>query len=336
MLPSSQRTAVLDELDHKILSCMRTNPRITNKALAEALAVAEATIASRIRSMENDSLMRVVAQSDYRALGYSVFATVDIEVLGCPVESVMEQLSNINEIVNVSVLIGSPAVIITVLATDVEALESMLLDRIGMIHGIRKIRCALISSVLKYESDRSALTGTAAEQDARTNPLPTQIGTHSLPEISSSWFDSTDTQIIQLLKSAGRTSNREVARLLGVSEGMVRQRLKKMEVARTMRLGLVADINAFGATAAAYIFVKIVPYKVREIATMLTTLPQCSFVGLSLCSSFDVVAILIADSRLALAEVIDNQLGMVDGVLSITARELVGTTKHSYDIIAII
>ena len=41
-------------------------------------------------------------------------------------------------------------------------------------------------------------------------------------------IDSTDTAIIKAFQQDGRQSNREVARKLDVSEGMIRQRLKKM------------------------------------------------------------------------------------------------------------
>ncbi|MXW52179.1 MAG: AsnC family transcriptional regulator, partial [Gammaproteobacteria bacterium] len=49
----SQRVVnmTLDDTDSNIVGVLRTNPRITNKDIAERLDIAESTVAQRIRGM---------------------------------------------------------------------------------------------------------------------------------------------------------------------------------------------------------------------------------------------------------------------------------------------
>ena len=62
-------------------------------------------------------------------------------------------------------------------------------------------------------------------------------------------FDPLDAAILDLLRQNGRMSNREIGRALDISEGTVRQRLKKLEDRKAMRLGVVIDIEAAGMAA---------------------------------------------------------------------------------------
>jgi DNA-binding Lrp family transcriptional regulator len=147
-------------------------------------------------------------------------------------------------------------------------------------------------------------------------------------------LDSTDIAILDVLKDNARISNREVARALQLSEGLVRQRLKKMEDGRAMRLGLVANIASLGLGAGALVRLRTTPAQARHIATRIAQLDCCAFSGVTL-GRFDVLAYLTASARQDLASVIERDIATLDGVVDIDVCEPVGSAKQRFDLIAI-
>jgi len=150
--PGPVRKDPLDALDRGILERLKLDPRCTNKSLAEALSVSEVTIAARIRAMENDRVMRVMAQRDMRAAGFSLFALVDVEVSGRAVDAVASDLARIENIGSVSLLMGEPAIVIEVHAATLDDLENTLLDEVGKVRGVSGTIANLVVDVIKYDS----------------------------------------------------------------------------------------------------------------------------------------------------------------------------------------
>lgn len=147
-------------------------------------------------------------------------------------------------------------------------------------------------------------------------------------------LDEVDAAILALLRQNGRMSNREVGRALDVSEGTVRQRLRKLIDARVMRLGLVTDIHTTGVAVGVTVRIKADPARTRAIAQALAQLESISFVALTL-GRFDILAVLAAHSRTEAAETIDNRIANIDGVLAIDVQEPVSYPKHRYDMVYI-
>lgn len=147
-------------------------------------------------------------------------------------------------------------------------------------------------------------------------------------------IDDTDTAILALLRDNGRMSNREVGRALDISEGTVRQRLRKLVDGQAMRLGVVTDIHTAGLAVGVTVRIKALPTRTRAIAEALAGLESSTFVGMTL-GRFDVVAVLVARSRIEAAEIIDNQIANMDGVQEIDVQEPVSYPKHRYDLVYI-
>lgn len=146
--------------------------------------------------------------------------------------------------------------------------------------------------------------------------------------------DELDEQLIALLQSDGRMSNREVGRHLGVSDGTIRQRLKRLKEEKIIRLGVVCNPLAVGFEAAAYVRIAAEPSSVRRVADALAAMNEVLFVALTL-GSYDVMAFAVTRTRLDLNRLIENKIATLTGVRSIDAREAMGYTKHRYDLVRI-
>jgi Lrp/AsnC family transcriptional regulator for asnA, asnC and gidA len=147
-------------------------------------------------------------------------------------------------------------------------------------------------------------------------------------------LDSIDIAILDALNDNARISNREVARSLGLSEALVRQRLKKMDEGKAMRLGLVANIASLGYDRGVILRLRTTPGCARAVARQIAALECCAFAGVTL-GRFDVLAYLIAPSRLDLSVVIEHQITSMEGVVGIDVCEPIGSAKQRLDLISI-
>lgn len=147
-------------------------------------------------------------------------------------------------------------------------------------------------------------------------------------------LDDTDTAIIDLLHENGRMSNREVGRALQISEGTVRQRLKKLIEGKAMRLGMVTDFEASGLGTGVILRIKALPGQARAIAERIAGLDTCTFVTLCV-GRFDLIAVLVSKSRTEAAEMIDNEVKSIPGVQAVEIQEPVSYARHRYDLVYI-
>lgn len=146
--------------------------------------------------------------------------------------------------------------------------------------------------------------------------------------------DALDEQIIDILSVNGRLSNREVARTLKVSEGTVRNRLKRLEQSGVVRLGAVVEPKALGLKCSAFVRLETTPAAARSVANAAAALDEVPFVAL-MTGRFDVVAMVLTDTREALAAVIHNHFNQWKGVIAVETLEIVRVAQHRLDVIRV-
>ncbi len=147
----------LDDLDRAILLQLREDPQRPNKSIADSLAVTEATVAARIRAMENDGVMKVMAQQSFHAAGYEVLANVDLCISGRPVHAVAEELAGIAEVAVVTINIGDPALSLLVMASSLASLQTRVMEEIANVAGVRSTETMIYADIIKYRSDFAIL-----------------------------------------------------------------------------------------------------------------------------------------------------------------------------------
>lgn len=146
----SESLIKLDAIDQKIISILRKDGRATNQELARRLGMAAATVSARIRRLENTKAMKVVAVTDFAAIGYKVLLAVGVQVQGRAAEQVAQDLAKLPEVFSVHVVTGARDIETLVALHDFEELHSLLLRDIAKIKGIRSIECGIAAEVVKY------------------------------------------------------------------------------------------------------------------------------------------------------------------------------------------
>jgi Lrp/AsnC family leucine-responsive transcriptional regulator len=147
----------LDDVDRHIIAALQADGRATNQKIARSLKISPATVGARIRRLENVNAMRVVAVTDFAALGYHVLLAVGIEVQGRAAEEVAQELAALEEVFAVHLVTGARDIEILVALHDLDELKVFLLEDVAKIRGIRALSAGIAADVIKYDFDRAQI-----------------------------------------------------------------------------------------------------------------------------------------------------------------------------------
>lgn len=141
----------LDTLDTNIIEILRTDGRATNQDIATNLSVTAATVSARLQKMEDSRVMRVVAVTDFAALGYNVIIALGVKVLGRPVRDVGRDLAAFPEVLSVNIMNGENDLELLVALHDFSEIQDFLYDHIAAISGVARIESGIAADIVKYE-----------------------------------------------------------------------------------------------------------------------------------------------------------------------------------------
>lgn len=143
-------------------------------------------------------------------------------------------------------------------------------------------------------------------------------------------LDDIDRAIVDWLSRDARISNRQVATELGVTEGTVRARIKRMEEEKLIRITAVTNIDRFSDAALAYIWIEVErSNQTHEVAKALAAIPELGFVGVMLGRS-DILAITMVRNTEHLAEFMHKHISCINGVRRTESTLGVNFVKHDY------
>lgn len=304
---------LIDHVDRELLSHLRLDGRKSSKALASELGVAETTVRARLRRLAEGSIMTVTAVTDMEAFGHEFLTVTKVRTAGRPPADVGIDLAREPETIGIFVTTGRYDLMVSMLARDKAHLATLLGVTVPSIDGVDVVRSELALSVLKYESTYASI-GTAE--------FPTE------PWAISSQVDDMDLAIVEHLRDDARASNRSIAARLGVSEGTVRYRIRRMESDKVIRIQTVCDVAAFGFMSFAYLGIQVTGPRLNDTATKLQNHPAVP-VLLRTIGEFELMCVIQASDRLALVD-LAAQIGAYAGVRRIEAFESLRSVKHSY------
>jgi len=92
-------------------------------------------------------------------------------------------------------------------------------------------------------------------------------------------LDDVDQGILRLLQTDGRMPLRQIARDLGVSEGTVRFRLRRMEESGALSIVAVADPFRMGYSVLAFCLLRTVPEHHTNVVDTLSEWPETTYVS---------------------------------------------------------
>jgi len=126
-------------------------------------------------------------------------------------------------------------------------------------------------------------------------------------------MDELDRKIINILERNGRASNARIARNVGVSEGTVRRRMKRLISEQIINVIALPDPRKMGYNSEALIGVQVDPDKIDEVATKLAKLEHTRWVTITT-GTYDVFAWATLSNAEALGRFLRDEIGGIEGV----------------------
>jgi len=126
-----------DELDMKLLYELTTDGSISVPTLSKKLGINASVLYSRIkRLMKKKLIKKFTIEIDDSLLGIGVKASVGVNRDPKFKDSIHKQFMNTIEVISISEVTGRFDIMIQVYAKNLEALHSVVIEKIGKIEGI--------------------------------------------------------------------------------------------------------------------------------------------------------------------------------------------------------
>ncbi len=303
---------VLDSVDLKLISLLREDGRLSNRAMSSVVDLKEAAVATRIRSLTERQLLGVSALIDWERAGYSWDCWLHIDVEHRPVREVAADIAKFETVASVQTIFGSADLIAHVLASDRAALSTFLAEELAAVDGIRAVHSSVALETKKF--------------DVRFAQLPFDPSPPRLPDPIVE-LNSFDEEILMEFMKDGRQSHRQVARTLGVSDSTIRLRLGRLEEANLVRMCAQVDpLRTRLLRAWAFIGISVGGVNKHEVCARLAEIPEVITVVL-ITGKYDILVLAAASRRRTLLDVVNRQIRELDGIQRTNLEEITETAK---------
>ena len=123
-------------------------------------------------------------------------------------------------------------------------------------------------------------------------------------------MDDLDLKIIETLRLDGRLSNAGIARAVGVSEGTVRRRLKKLIDDKMIEVRVILNL---GRNARTIVGIHADPQSIDEVLDQVTRLDGVTFACVTT-GRYDILLWVEAENAEMLGQLITKTIGVIPGV----------------------
>ena len=144
-------------------------------------------------------------------------------------------------------------------------------------------------------------------------------------------MDSLDTEIVSLLQRDGRSTNAGIARHVGVSEGTVRRRLKRLLDGGYIHVKALLDPLKMGYGSEALLGVQIDPDKIEYVTDKLASLKETNWIAVTT-GAYDVFAWVTLPSAEELGVFLSNRVGVIPGIRRTETFVSLNVKKRGYPI----
>lgn len=152
--------------------------------------------------------------------------------------------------------------------------------------------------------------------------------------MSAPVIDDLDRQLIDILSNDARVSNRKIAADLGVTEGTVRGRIKRLQQDRLIAFTAITSFGLENSTKMAFIGVLSEVEKVQELAKQISEISMINAVMITM-GRFNILAICLFNELDTLHSVASEQILAIPGVHHVETSIAVKTVKYNSRVVRI-
>lgn len=143
-------------------------------------------------------------------------------------------------------------------------------------------------------------------------------------------LDDLDKQILAYLQHDGRMTFVTLASHLGVSEGTIRKRVKRLEENGVLKTMGVTDPLKMGLDTVAFIWFKVNRHHMDAVIEALRGLDPVRYLVVTT-GGYDLVAMVVLKSRTELVELLNDELSRIEGIVSTETSIVLQIHKQMHD-----
>ena len=128
-------------------------------------------------------------------------------------------------------------------------------------------------------------------------------------------IDKIDSKIIEILEVDGRTPNAYIAKKIGVSEGTIRRRLKKLISSDCLKVNGIANLSKIGLDSQAIVGIKADADKIEDIIDQLSKFQEVKWLS-EVTGQYDVFCWVALGTPKDLGKFLRDKLGCIAGLQS--------------------
>ncbi|MDB5583567.1 MAG: Lrp/AsnC family transcriptional regulator [Bradyrhizobium sp.] len=146
--------------------------------------------------------------------------------------------------------------------------------------------------------------------------------------MSKPQLDNLDREIIDRLATDARISNRALAEVLGVTEGTIRARLKRLSAARLIRFTALTNLSRLGTMRVAFIRVHADLRRLRSVAEQIAQIEDIKCVIITT-GRHNVLAMGPFSDFDTGVEDVTTRIGKIDGVIGLETSITIQAIKYN-------
>lgn len=143
-------------------------------------------------------------------------------------------------------------------------------------------------------------------------------------------LDELDRQILSCLQEDGRVSFVNLAEELGVSEGTIRKRVRKLEKSNVFQTVGITDPFKVGLDTVAFIWLEVERSKIETVMTAMRSIEAVRYLVVAT-GSFDLVAMVVLPTRQHLIDLLNHELPKIPGIISTETSIVLQIHKQIHD-----
>jgi DNA-binding Lrp family transcriptional regulator len=293
-----------DDLDRRIITCLRADGRASWTDIAKRCGTSVATVSRRGQRLLADSTVKVAVIPTTAYPGRSSMFFMRMACRSGTQGDVAATLAEHPGIRFLALVTGPYDIVAEVCVDTGSSLISQLISEIQEIDGIEWCQTDLILHEYKVAQDwtRQLMDGETAATPVR-NP-------HTC---DASHMDELDRNIVDVLRGDGRAGFNVVASQVLLDETTVRRRFEAMLNRGCVTVVTLTPAAALGFTSEVLLDISVEPCKLREVSEQLTAFAGVRFVASTLNSS-SLLCEMIQPSQAALFSFLTETLATLDGV----------------------
>lgn len=149
-------TTSLDRIDIKILNELQQNASLTNVELASRVNLSPSPCLARVRTLEKLGVIdRRIALLDPAVLGIGVTAFIQIKLekqVQTSLDSFTRSIDRLAQVMECYLMTGESDYMLRVMASDIEDLEDLIVNRLSRIPGVSSIRSNLALKRISHKT----------------------------------------------------------------------------------------------------------------------------------------------------------------------------------------